>query len=148
MDALYVASATATGGRAGKAVSSDGSLEVTLVPPPELGGPGTPGTNPEQLFAAGYAACFDSALRLVARRQKLELPERSSISAEVGLTRTEAGAFALDVVLTGRFPGMAPEAAHALMNAAHTVCPYSNATRGNINVALEVAASDAARAAA
>jgi osmotically inducible protein OsmC len=145
---MYSTEVTATGGRTGRAKSSDGRLGVTLSIPKEIGGDGGPGTNPEQLFAAGYAACFDSALRLVARRQKVTVPEGSTISADVGLVRTPAGTFELEVVLTGRLPGLAPDAAQALMDAAHTVCPYSNATRGNINVTLTTAPADAALASA
>jgi Ohr subfamily peroxiredoxin len=145
---LYSTEVTANGGRSGRATSADGRLAVALSVPREIGGDGGPGTNPEQLFGAGYAACFDSALRLVARQRKQPLPDGSTISANVGLVRTETGNFVLDVVLTGRFPGLATETARALMQAAHGVCPYSNATRGNINVALEVAeATDAAIAA-
>jgi Ohr subfamily peroxiredoxin len=136
---MYSTEVTASGGRSGRAYSSDGRLGVALSIPKEIGGDGGAGTNPEQLFAAGYAACFDSALRLVARRQKVTVPEHSTMSAEVALVRTEAGTFALDVVLTGRFPGLDHDTAQELMTVAHTVCPYSNATRGNIQVTLVVA---------
>jgi osmotically inducible protein OsmC len=134
MDALYVASATATGGRAGKAVSSDGSLEVTLVPPPELGGPGTPGTNPEQLFAAGYSACFLSALTLVASKRGVDA-SAATVTADVALN-SEGRAFKLSVALKVAMPGVDPEQAQKFVEVAHEVCPYSNATRGNIDVDL------------
>jgi lipoyl-dependent peroxiredoxin len=138
MKPLYSTSATAQGGRTGRVATTDGHFTYALSMPKELGGPGGEGTNPEQLFAAGYAACFESALRLVARMQKLAVDD-ATITAEVTLNKTDAGGFALSVALTGKLPGLAPEAAQALMQAAHAVCPYSAATRGNIDVALRVA---------
>jgi lipoyl-dependent peroxiredoxin len=141
---LYQTSATAVGGRSGVAYSDDGRLEVGLSVPGRLGGDDGPGTNPEQLFAAGYAACFDSALRLVARRQKIEIGEGSRMTADVSLARTESGLFQLGVVLTGTFPTLDRSAAESLMEAAHKVCPYSAATRGNISVELRVRDNDAA----
>jgi osmotically inducible protein OsmC len=137
MKPLYSIAATATGGRDGK-VESPG-LQLTVSMPKELGGPGGNGTNPEQLFAAGYGACFLSALKLVARMQKLPADE-ASITAEVTLGRTDAGGFGLAVKLRGRLPGLPREEAEKLMHAAHGVCPYSNATRGNIAVELSVEA--------
>lgn len=137
MTNLYTAEATATGGRAGHAQSSDGRLKVNLSVPAGIGGDDGPGTNPEQLFAAGYAACFQGALGVVARRQKLELSEDSTITARVGLQRAGL-AFALDVELEGHFPGLSREQGLALMQAAHEVCPYSVATRGNVDVRLSV----------
>ena len=136
---LYSTQITASGGRTGRATSNDGRLEVALSVPRGLGGDDGPGTNPEQLFAAGYAACFDSALRLVARREKIDLGDDSQMIGEVALERTAAGLFQLAVVLTGRFPTLSRPAAEALMAAAHQICPYSNATRGNISVELRVA---------
>jgi Ohr subfamily peroxiredoxin len=136
MDALYVASATATGGRAGKAVTSDGSLEVTLVPPPELGGPGTPGTNPEQLFAAGYSSCFLSALTLVAGKRGIDASD-ATITADVSLL-SEGRGFKLAVSLGVHWPSVDREQAEKFMEIAHQVCPYSNATRDNIDVDLQV----------
>ncbi len=138
MSNLYTAEATATGGRSGHTRSTDGRLDLGLSVPAEIGGDGGPGTNPEQLFAAGYAACFQGALGVVARRQKIELSEDSTITARVGLQKSGL-AFALDVELEGRFPGLTREQAGALMHAAHEVCPYSVATRGNVDVRLKVA---------
>ena len=132
---LYETTVTAQGGRAGHAESTDGRLAVSLSVPQSLGGAGGPGTNPEQLFAAGYAACYDSALRLVARKQKLELPVETAITARVSLERTEM-LYQLAVKLTARLPGLPEATARALMERAHQVCPYSNATRGNITVTL------------
>lgn len=137
MTNLYTAEATATGGRAGHAQSSDGRLNVNLSVPAGIGGDDGPGTNPEQLFAAGYAACFQGALGVVARRQKVDLSGNSSITARVGLQRSGL-AFALDVELEGHFPGLTPEQGLELMQAAHQVCPYSVATRGNVDVRLSV----------
>jgi Ohr subfamily peroxiredoxin len=134
MSTLYTAIATASG-RDGVAVSSDGKLEVTLAPPKELGGTGA-GTNPEQLFAAGYAACFASALNLVAGRMKVDVSD-ASVTAEVGLGPNGDGGFALSVVLRAELPDhISAEDGEALLEATHQVCPYSNATRGNIPVDL------------
>ncbi len=135
MSNLYTAEATATGGRAGHAKSSDGRLDLSLSVPAGIGGDDGPGTNPEQLFAAGYAACFQGALGVVARRQKLDLSDDSTITARVGLQRAGL-AFALDVELEGHFPGLTAEEGLELMKAAHEVCPYSVATRGNVDVRL------------
>ncbi|THF87799.1 organic hydroperoxide resistance protein [Deinococcus sp. KSM4-11] len=131
----YTAEATATGGRAGHSRSSDGRLDVPLSVPAGMGGDDGPGTNPEQLFAAGYAACFQGALGVIARRQKLELSADSTITARVGLQRSGL-AFGMDVELEGHFPGLTPEQGLELMHAAHQVCPYSVATRGNVDVRL------------
>jgi Ohr subfamily peroxiredoxin len=136
MSALYTAVATANG-RDGRAVSSDGQLDLTLAMPPALGGSGQ-GTNPEQLFAAGYAACFSSALGLVGRQAKVDTNE-VSVTAEVSLSATEAGGFGLSVVLRVELPeALAGETGELLVKKAHEVCPYSNATRGNIPVELVV----------
>lgn len=143
---LYETSATAVGGRSGTALSDDRRLEVALSLPIGLGGDDGPGTNPEQLFGAGYAACFDSAIRLVARRQRIEIGEGSRVTADVTLMRTESGSFQLGVVLTGTFPALDRSTAEALMEAAHQVCPYSAATRGNISVALRVRGDHAVEA--
>ena len=137
MSNLYTAEATATGGRAGQTKSSDGRLNLDLSVPAGIGGDDGPGTNPEQLFAAGYAACFQGALGNVARRDKITLSGDQTITAMVGLTR-DGGAFGLDVELQGHFPGLDEEQALNLMRAAHEVCPYSNATRGNVDVRLSV----------
>lgn len=132
---VYTASATTSGGRQGHAVSSDGILDLDLTAPKETGGPGT-GTNPEQLFAAGYAACFHSALKLVAGSRKVDV-SGSGITASVGIGK-DGEAFGLTVSLTGTFPGLSREDGQELMEAAHQVCPYSRATRGNIDVTLDV----------
>lgn len=134
---LYTAHATSTGGRTGTSKSSDGALSVELSTPKELGGAGGPGTNPEQLFAAGYSACFLGAMKAVAGKQKLALPSDVSITADVGIGPIPSG-FGIQATLNISLPGMDKEAAQALVNAAHQVCPYSNATRGNIEVALKL----------
>ena len=134
---LYTAHATSTGGREGTSKSSDGALEVRLSTPKELGGAGGPGTNPEQLFAAGYSACFIGAMKAVAAKQKLALPQDLSIAADVGIGPIPAG-FGIQATLNISLPGMDRAAAQALVNAAHQVCPYSNATRGNIDVTLNI----------
>ncbi|WP_137817759.1 organic hydroperoxide resistance protein [Pseudomonas sp. 2FG] len=135
--ALYTASATATGGRDGRAVSSDGILDVKLTTPRELGGQGGEATNPEQLFAAGYSACFIGALKFVASQSKRQLPNDSSITGKVGIGQIPGG-FGLEVELNISLPGLEQADADALVAAAHLVCPYSNATRGNIQVSLNV----------
>jgi Ohr subfamily peroxiredoxin len=133
---LYTAKATSTGdGRNGHVVSSDQRLDLDLALPPEMGGDGN-GTNPEQLFAAGYSACFHSALRVVARRARLD-PGESTVSAEVGIG-PEGDAFGLAVTLIISIPGLEREQVRELAEAAHQVCPYSRATRGNISVELRV----------
>ncbi|WP_188967869.1 organic hydroperoxide resistance protein [Deinococcus aerolatus] len=137
MSNLYTARATATGGRAGSTRSDDGRIDLNLSVPAGMGGDDGPGTNPEQLFAAGYAACFQGALGVVARRQKLELSDDSLVTARVGLQKTGL-VFGLDVELEGHFPGLSREQGQALMEAAHQVCPYSIATRGNVDVRLSV----------
>lgn len=134
--ALYTATATATGGRDGRAVSSDGFLDVKLTTPRELGGAGGEATNPEQLFAAGYAACFHSALQMVARDSRADITD-SSVGARVGIGRQGEG-FGLEVTLEVVLPNVPADQARALMEQAHQVCPYSNATRGNIDVVLEL----------
>ena len=135
---LYTAHATSTGGREGTSKSSDGVLELNLTTPKELGGNGAVGTNPEQLFAAGYSACFIGAMKFVAGTQKIALPADTSIKADVGIGPIPAG-FGIQVALTVTVPGMDRAAAEKLVQAAHGVCPYSNATRGNIEVTLSVA---------
>jgi len=139
--ALYTATATATGGRAGTAKSSDGVLDIALSTPKELGGAGGPGTNPEQLFAAGYSACFIGAMKAVSARQKVALPAEVSITAEVGIGphANKPGAFGIQVAMKISVPGMERAALEALVATAHEVCPYSNATRGNIDVTLTIA---------
>lgn len=140
MNILYTARAQATGGRAGRAVADGGALDVTLTTPKELGGDGAPGTNPEQLFAAGYSACFLGAMKFVAGKEKISLPADATVAAEVGIGPREDGTgFGIAVKLTISAPGVAPETLTALVDKAHVVCPYSHATRGNIDVALTVA---------
>ena len=136
---IYTAHAIATGGRDGTARSDDGKLEVKLNPPKEMGGNGN-GTNPEQLFAAGYAACFIGAIKFVAGTQKIALPADTSINSSVSFGPRAGGAkgFGIDVALAVSIPGMERAAAESLVHAAHEVCPYSNATRGNIDVTLTV----------
>src|ERR1700709_1262565 len=140
MSILYTATATSTGGRDGRAVSSDENLDVKLSAPKALGGTGAAGTNPEQLFAAGYSACFLGAMKFVAGTQKISLPADTSIAADVhfGPRANGAKGFSVDVGLNISIPGMEKDKAQALVNAAHEVCPYSNATRGNIDVVLTV----------
>ncbi|TCC21288.1 organic hydroperoxide resistance protein [Kribbella sindirgiensis] len=136
---LYTAHATAHGGRDGKVASNDGKLDVVVAPPAEMGGTGN-GTNPEQLFAAGYAACFQSALQVVARRARADV-SGSTVTAEVGIGPINGGAgYGLEVALVVSLPGVGDRAAaEELVAKAHEVCPYSNATRGNIKVDLKVA---------
>ncbi|MEX2394195.1 MAG: organic hydroperoxide resistance protein [Actinomycetota bacterium] len=136
MNVLYTAEATAWGGREGRTASTDGVLDVTLSVPKELGGPGG-ATNPEQLFAAGYAGCFHSALKLIGRREKVNVDE-SAVTARVGLGMNDAGGFSLVVELEAELPDVDRGVAKDLVEKAHQVCPYSNATRGNIEVTLTV----------
>lgn len=138
MQILYTAHAQATGGREGRAASDDGRLNVDLAMPRELGGAGGTGTNPEQLFAAGYSACFLSALKVVAGQAKQTLPDDATVAADVGIGPRAEGGFGLQVALKVALPGLDRAVAEQLVNAAHQVCPYSNATRGNIEVTLEV----------
>lgn len=133
---LYRAQAQATGGRDGRAVSSDEQLNVRLTTPRELGGTGGEGTNPEQLFAAGYSACFLGALKFVAGQEKIKLPGETRVEGSVGIGQVPTG-FAIEVTLSIFLPGLDQEQAQALVDQAHIVCPYSNATRGNIDVSLE-----------
>ena len=137
METLYTASATTTGGRDGHVESSDGVLNLELTTPEEMGGEGGSGTNPEQLFAAGYSACFESALRLVADQQDKDVGD-ALIKASVKLGTTESGDFALAVELIGTLPNLSREEDEDLMDEAHQVCPYSNATRGNVDVKLTI----------
>jgi Ohr subfamily peroxiredoxin len=134
---LYTAHATSTGGREGTSRSSDGVLDVRLTTPKELGGAGGTGTNPEQLFAAGYSACFIGAMKVVAAKQKVQLPADTSIAADIGIGPIPGG-FGIQAALNVSIPGMDREAAQKLVQAAHQVCPYSNATRGNIDVTLNI----------
>ena len=138
MQVLYTAEALATGdGRNGHARTTDGKVDVALSVPKEMGGGGE-GTNPEQLFAAGYAACFHSALRLVGKQAKANIDD-SAVGAKVGIGPNDAGGFQLEVTLEVSLPHLARAEAQALADKAHQVCPYSNATRGNIDVQVLVA---------
>ncbi|MFH8792775.1 organic hydroperoxide resistance protein [Streptomyces sp. NPDC017941] len=136
IDVKYTAVATAENGRDGRVASDDGKLDVVVNPPKEMGGSGA-GTNPEQLFAAGYSACFQGALGVVARREKADI-SGSTVTAKVGIGSTDAGGFGLEVEITASIPNVDAATAKALVEAAHEVCPYSNATRGNIKVDLKV----------
>ena len=132
---LYTATASADAGRDGRARSDDGALDVALAAPREMGGDGAAGTNPEQLFAAGYAACFGSAVQAVARRRRLD-PGAVRVTARVGIGPLAGGAFGLEVALRVALPDVDRETAESLLRDAHAVCPYSNATRGNVPVTL------------
>lgn len=138
--ALYSARATSTGGRTGTSATPDGRLQITLSTPKELGGDGGAGTNPEQLFAAGYSACFIGAIKAVAGRKKIQVPDDIAITADVaiGPMSGKEGAFAIDVALAISIPGMQHAEIEQLVSEAHEVCPYSNATRGNVEVKLSV----------
>ncbi|WP_101924833.1 MULTISPECIES: organic hydroperoxide resistance protein [Luteimonas] len=135
---LYTATATATGGREGRATSDDQVLAVALSTPRALGGAGGPGTNPEQLFAAGWSACFLGALKFVAGKQKIALPADTTVTGRIGIGPVPTG-FALAAELTIAAPGIARDTLQSLVDQAHVVCPYSNATRGNIDVTLVLA---------
>jgi osmotically inducible protein OsmC len=136
VDVKYTTRATATGGREGRSRTPDGALDVKLSRPRELGGPGGEGTNPEQLFAAGYAACFLSALGVVARGQKIRLPDDATVTAIVGIGPRQEGGFGITADLTVSLPGMDRAQSEQLISKAHQICPYSNATRGNLDVGL------------
>ncbi|MBK9393809.1 MAG: organic hydroperoxide resistance protein [Uliginosibacterium sp.] len=135
MKTLYQTRASATGGRNGHVVSADGVLDLNLAIPREMGGPGGALSNPEQLFAAGYAACFDSALAFVAAQRKLKLAG-TRVDATVGIGQNGSGGFGLAVKLEVTIPDLPREEAEALLAQTHTVCPYSNALRGNVDVEL------------
>ena len=135
MKILYTANVTSTSGRDGRAVSSDNNLDVKLTMPKELGGNGAAGTNPEQLFAAGYSACFLSALKFIASQAKIAVPADANVRAEVGIGQIDGG-FALDVELFISLPGTDAALAQQLVEKAHQVCPYSNATRNGLQVRL------------
>jgi lipoyl-dependent peroxiredoxin len=134
---LYKATATSTGGREGTSESSDGRLKLNLSTPKGLGGNDGPGTNPEQLFAAGYSACFIGAMKFTAMTNKIQLPEGFNVQANVGIGQIPNG-FGIEVDMTVYLPGMPLEQAQDIVNKAHIVCPYSNATRGNIPVNFEI----------
>ncbi len=140
MDILYTARATATGGRDGAVRTDDGLLDLQLAYPTGLGGPGGK-TNPEQLFAAGYAACFLNAVKRIAGERKVGIG-KATATAEVGIGRLESGRFALDVSLIVELPVTPADTARTLIEGAHDICPYSNATRGNLDVRISVKAAD------
>ncbi|CCB74224.1 MULTISPECIES: organic hydroperoxide resistance protein [Streptomycetaceae] len=137
IDVMYTAVATAENGRDGRVASDDGKLDVVVNPPREMGGSGA-GTNPEQLFAAGYSACFQGALGVVARKEGADI-SGSTVTAKVGIGKTPAGGFGLKVAISASIPNVDAATAKSLVEKAHQVCPYSNATRGNIEVTLDVA---------
>ncbi|HEL2958784.1 TPA: organic hydroperoxide resistance protein [Stenotrophomonas maltophilia] len=135
---LYIAQARATGGRVGRAETPGRQLDVALTMPASLGGDSSPGTNPEELFAAGYAACFLGAISFVAGKLKIRLASASVVEARVGIGPIPTG-FGIEVELRISLPGLDPDVAQDLIEKAHVVCPYSNATQGNINVTLTLA---------
>lgn len=137
IDVKYTAVATAENGRDGRVATDDGKLDVVVNPPKEMGGSGA-GTNPEQLFAAGYSACFQGALGVVARKENADI-SGSTVTAKVGIGQTEAGGFGIEVAITASIPNVDAATAQSLIEKAHQVCPYSSATRGNIKVELAVA---------
>lgn len=137
MKVLYKTEATATGGRTGSAKTADGAFSVTLTTPKELGGPGGDGNNPEQLFAAGYSACFLGAIKFAGGKQKVQIPEDSKVTAKVGIgPRDDGEGFGLDVELQISLPGLDRQTAQKVVDQAHIVCPYSHATRNGLDVRL------------
>ena len=138
VDVKYQTSATATGGRDGRSKTADGSLDVKLTTPKELGGPGGAGNNPEQLFAAGYSACFLGAMKFVASQGGPKVPADATVTATIGIGPRSEGGFGITAALEVALPGVPHAEAEALVAKAHLVCPYSNATRGNVDVRLTV----------
>ena len=136
VNVLYTTAATATGGRDGEAATKDGSFKVKLSTPKELGGGGGTGNNPEQLFASGYAACFIGAMKFVAGQSKQPVPADTAVTATVGIGPRSEGGFGLDIGLEISLPGLSKDEAQKLVDQAHQVCPYSNATRNNVPVRL------------
>ena len=136
IDVKYTTEATATGGRDGHARSQDGRFDVALSTPKELGGAGGDGSNPEQLFAAGYSACFIGALKVAGQQLKMKVPDDVAVTAKVGIGPRAAGGFGITTDLTVTLPGLERDRAQELVDAAHQICPYSNATRGNVDVGL------------
>lgn len=139
VNVLYRTSATSTGGREGHFRTEDGRVELQLSTPKELGGAGGPGTNPEQLFAAGYSACFLGALKVAAQQLKLKIPADATVKATVGIGPRSEGGFGITADLTVSLPGVERADAQKLVETAHQICPYSNATRNNVDVGLNVA---------
>lgn len=138
VDVKYRTTATATGGRDGHAATKDGALDVKLSTPKELGGGGGPGNNPEQLFAAGYSACFLGAMKFVSSQGGPKVPADTSVTSTVGIGPRSEGGFGIDVEMEVSLPGLDKTEAEALVEKAHQVCPYSNAIRGNVNVRTQV----------
>ena len=138
VNVLYTTAATATGGRDGEAATKDGSFKVKLSTPKELGGAGGSGNNPEQLFASGYSACFIGAMKFVASQKKIAVPADTMVTATIGIGPRSEGGFGLTAALDISLPGMNKAAAQKLVEEAHQVCPYSNATRNNIDVKLNI----------
>ena len=139
VDVIYKTSATATGGRDGAARSDDGSVDVHLVVPKEMGGPGGVGANPEKLFAAGYSACFLGAMKAVSGKEGVRVPPDATVTAQIGFGPRSEGGYGITADLTASLPGVDRADGERLMQAAHAVCPYSNATRGNVDVGLTLA---------
>ncbi|MBE7220172.1 MAG: organic hydroperoxide resistance protein [Caulobacteraceae bacterium] len=139
VDVKYTAHASATGGRDGQARSDDGKVDLKLSTPRELGGGGGEGTNPEQLFAAGYSACFIGAMKAAGQQLKMKVPDDAKVAADVGIGPRSEGGFGITVALTVTLPGLERADAAKLVETAHQICPYSNATRGNVDVKLTVA---------
>lgn len=139
IDVKYATTATATGGRDGSARSEDGHLDVKLSTPRELGGAGGEGSNPEQLFAAGYSACFIGALKVAGQQLKLKVPAETKVTAKVGIGPRSEGGFGITTDLTIDLPGVDRADAEKLVETAHQICPYSNATRNNVDVGLTLA---------
>ncbi len=139
VDVKYRTTATANGGRDGAARTEDGNFEVKLSTPKELGGAGGPGANPEQLFASGYAACFLGALKVAGQQAKVKIPNETTVTATVGIGPRSAGGFGITADLVVEIPGVERDEAQKLVDSAHQICPYSNATRGNVDVGLKLA---------
>lgn len=139
IDVKYTANASATGGREGHARTDDGRFDAKLSTPKELGGAGGEGTNPEQLFAAGYSACFIGALKVAGQQLKVKVPDDVEVAATVGIGPRSEGGFGITTDLTVSLPGLDRDEAQKLVDAAHAICPYSNATRGNVDVGLTLA---------
>jgi len=138
VNALYTTRATSTGGRDGQSRVEDGKLAFTLSTPKELGGAGGDGTNPEQLFAAGYSACFIGAMKVAGQQLKIRVPAETQVTAHVGIGPRSEGGFGITAELEIALPGLARDEAEKLVAAAHQICPYSNATRGNVDVKLTI----------
>lgn len=139
VNVIYRTSATATGGRDGATRSDDGSVDVKLVVPKEMGGPGGDGANPEKLFAAGYSACFLGAMKAMSGKVGVPVPADATVSAQIGFGPRSEGGYGITADLTIAMPGTERAEAERLVHAAHEICPYSNATRGNVDVGLTVA---------